>query len=163
MAKNNTLFCSSHHMLITLRTTDKSGNPLELCNLCRRERDIGSNKTLPKKPRTSPQAVTQEYLRGLYGALDDFISKNPSMSNNKIAETLRVDNRTVAKRRRALGMGSSRAGRLPEEVALRILEIQRAAPHAPVSEIAKKAGCSRGSVSSVLANPERYVDAPEGQ
>ncbi len=157
MVKNKTPFCNSHHMIITLRTVDDSGNEIGLCNLCRRER-AGPTKTV-KRSRSGPQVVVQEHLRGMYEKLDDFLRNNHSLSNYKIAEELGVDNRTVARRRKALGMGSSKAGRLPEEIAIHILEIHRATPLAPVSEIAKKAGCSRGSVSSVLANPKRYVGA----
>ncbi len=161
MLKNKPqMFCSSHHMLITLRTADESGNQIGLCNLCRRER-AKPEKTTTKKSRSGPQVVIQENMRELYSKLDELIVKDPSTSNNKIAEQLGVDSRTVARRRRAIGMGSSKAGRLPEEIARRILEIQNEAPSAPVAEIARKAGCSRGSVSSVLENPEHYIRASE--
>ena len=162
MEKRSKMFCSAHHMLITTREDDKSGNQIGLCNLCRRERGISKpatkTKTGSERRHNNPENIIE-----LYRKVDSFLSANPTMSNNSMAEALKVHNRTIAKRRVALGLGSSTAGKLSEDTARRILEIQRTEPGIPISTIARKAGCSRGSVSKVLTNPEHYADNDKTQ
>ena len=149
-------------MLITTRGNDESGNQIELCNLCRRERGISKPATKTKTGGERRYFDPENFIE-LYRKVDSFLLANPTMSNNSVAEELKVHNRTIAKRRVALGLGSSTAGKLSEDTARRILEIQRAEPGIPISAIARKAGCSRGSVSKVLTNPEHYADNDKTQ
>ncbi len=161
MVTKSKMFCPTHKMLKTRWVENASGEMTKMCALCERELAPPKRKREEEVVDEARRERMERHYAVFYRDIDTFIRGHQGMSNSKIADEMRVDPRTVAKRREAVGLGASTAGKLSRDIAIMVLELKRNEPNITMLELARRAGCSRGGAENVLANPRRYISDEE--